>query len=175
MKCEAEKVAVASWKLGSKMRRSHNLTQTVLNSDYQVLNFITHLKRHTMMAMFKNWHPGALEAIDYLWQKLGYKRPEEAKSPIYQNHYAAKTEIYQDYVRNFLIPAMELTKTDETLNRLMMADSNYGRLSREADLKSVKAKIGLDYYPLAPFVLERCPCLFYQMKGYRITNVPADL
>lgn len=175
MKSEAEKVAVASWKLKQKMRRGHNLTQKVLDSDYQVLNFITHSQRHQMMAMSANWHPGFIPAIDLLWSKLGYKRPHEAKNPIYQNHYGAKTDIYKDYVSTFLIPAMDLITKDEELNALMMNDSNYGRLSREADLKSVKAKLGLDYYPLAPFVLERCPSLFFQMKGYRITNVPADL
>lgn len=175
MKSEAEKVGVASWKLKQKMRRGHNLTQRVLESDYQVLNFITHSQRHTMMAMSANWHSGFLPAIDLLWQKLGYKRPVEAKNPIYQNAFSSKTEIYKDYVSTFLIPAMDLILKDEELNTLMMADSNYGRLSRDADLKSVKAKTGLDYYPLAPFVLERCPSLFFQMKGYRITNVPADL
>lgn len=175
MKSEAEKTAVASWKLKQKMRRGHNLTQKVLESDYQVLNFITHSHRHAMMAMSANWHKGFLPAIDLLWQKLGYKRPVEAKNPIYQNHFSSKTEIYKDYVSTFLIPAMDLILKDEELNTLMMADSNYGRLSRDADLKSVKAKLNLDIYPLAPFVLERCPSLFFQMKGYRITNVPADL
>lgn len=175
MSSTSEKTAVASWKLKQKMRRGHNLTQKVLESDYQVLNFITHSQRHTMMAMSANWHSGFIPAIDLLWQKLGYKRPVEAKNPIYQNHYAAKTEIYKDYVSTFLIPAMDLILKDEELNTLMMADSNYGRLSRDADLKSVKAKTGLDFYPLAPFVLERCPSLVFQMKGYRITNVPADL
>lgn len=176
MACKEEKVAVGSWKLAQKMRRGiHNLSTSILNSDYQVLNFITHSERHTMMAMFKVWHPGAMPAIDLLWEKLGYKRPEEAKHPMYQNHYAAKTEIYQDYCRNFLIPAMELIKTHEELNKLMMADSNYQKLSRDADIKSVKEKLGLDYYPMAPFVLERCAPLYYQMKGYRISEVPADL
>lgn len=104
-----------------------------------------------------------------LWQKLGFKLPGEVKNPIYQNHWVAKTKIAKDYVENFLNPAMELTLSDEELNKLMIAPSGYGRLSRGADIKSVKAKLGLYDYPLAPFILERCFSCFCQIKNYRIT------
>jgi hypothetical protein len=57
------------------------------------------------------------------------------------------------------------------LNALMVQPSGYGRLSRAADMKSVKEKLGMDDYPLAPFILERCPSLYFQMKGYKISYV----
>lgn len=166
-----EKLAVCSWKLSQKVRKIHPITEKVLNTDFQVLSFTRNSSRHQMIAMAKAWHPEFIPAIDLLWQKLGLKRPPEAKNPIYQNHFAAKTEIYKDYVENFLSPAMELIETDEELREKMLKPSNYGKLSRGADLKSVKEKLGMDDYPLAPFVLERCPSLWFTMKKINVNYV----
>ena len=169
----AEKVGVASWKLRDKMRirvaPRGELTEEVLNSEYDVLSLTKNSRKHTMLAHLYHWHKDSKQAMALLWSKLGYKLCGEVKKPIYQNHYVAKREIYQDYVTNFLNPAMELIKTDEELNNLMMKDSGYGKLSREADIRSVKAKLGISYYPLAPFILERCPSCYFDMKNIKIT------
>ena len=169
----ADKIGVASWKLCDKMRSRVGLrvplSLEVLNSDYDILSLTKNGKKHTMLAHLYRWHPSSLQAMTLLWQKLGLKLLGEVKNPIYQNHYVAKREIYQDYVNNFLNPAMEVIKTDEQLNKLMMAHSSYGKLNREADLRAVKAKLGLSFYPLCPFVLERCPSMYFQLKGYNIT------
>lgn len=122
-----------------------------------------------MLAMANAWHPGFMTTIKLLWEKLGYKMPGEAKQPIYQNSYLAKATIYKDYVDSFLLPAMNLINTDEQLNAAMIQSSGYGRLNRQADLKSVKNKLHMDEYPLCPFILERCPSLYYQIKGIRIS------
>lgn len=169
----SDKIAICSWKLQDKMRirvgMRGALTQQVLDSDFQVLSLTKNSKKHTMLAMANAWHKGFIPTIKLLWEKLGLKMPGEAKNPIYQNHYVAKTEIYRDYVDNFLSPAMELTEKDEELRNLMLQPSGYGHLNRQADLKSVKEKLGLNDYPLCPFILERCPSLFYQMKDYQIS------
>jgi hypothetical protein len=171
-----EKVGVCSWKLANKMRKRMAgpnlrpmLTVEALNSDYQVLSLTRNSKKHQMLAHLYQWHPKSKEAMALLWEKLGLKLPGEAKTPIYQNHFIAKREIYQDYVNNFLKPAMEVIKTDERINNLMLQPSGYGKLSKEADMKSVKEKLGLDDYPLCPFILERCPSLFFQLKNVQIT------
>jgi hypothetical protein len=172
-KCESEKIGVTSWKLAEKMRGRVGLrgalTAQVINSDFQVLSLTKNSSRHQMLAMANAWHSGFIKTISLLWQKLGLKMPGEAKNPIYQNHFIAKTEIYRDYVENFLCPAMELTEKDEELYNLMLQPSGYGKLNRHSDLRSVKTKLGLNDYPLAPFILERCPCLYFQLKGYRIS------
>lgn len=169
----AYKIGVTSWKLADKMRirvgMRGALTQQVLDSDFEILSLTKNGSRHQMLAMANAWHPSFLPTIKLLWEKLGLKIPGEAKNPIYQNHFLAKTSIYRDYVDNFLIPAMELSEKDEELNKLMTQPSGYGKLSRGCDLRSVKAKLGLDDYPLAPFILERSPCLYFQLKGYKIS------
>lgn len=169
----AEKVGVCSWKLADKMRlrvgQRGLLTQKVLESEYDVLSLTRNSSKHQMLARANAWHPGFMTTIKLLWEKLGYKMPGEAKQPIYQNHFLAKTEIYRDYVDNFLIPAMELIEKDEELNKLMLQPSGYGRLNRQADMRSVKAKLGMTDYPLTPFVLERCPSLWFTMKRINVT------
>jgi hypothetical protein len=72
-------------------------------------------------------------------------------------------------VVNFLIPAMKLTEKDEELNKMMLQPSGYGKLQRNCDLKSVKEKLSMDDYPLSPFVLERCPSLWFTMKNINVT------
>lgn len=170
---KAEKICVASYKLAEKMSRRVGLrlplTLDALNSDYEVLSLTRNSHKHQMLAMASQWHPQFIKTITTLWQKLGYKMPGEAKNPIYNNFFSAKREIYLDYVVNFLIPAMELTERDSEMKSLMMQESNYGQLNRQADMKSVKEKIGLSFYPICPFILERCPSLFMQVKGYKIS------
>lgn len=68
-----------------------------------------------------------------------------------------------------MIPAHDLIEKDEELNAIMMSESNYGALSRDADLKSVGNKLGLKFYPLAPFILERCPSLFFDIHNIKVT------
>lgn len=173
LESNAEKVSVCSWKLSQKARTIYPITQKALNSDYQVLGFRIVSKKHTMIAMAGHWHKDFITALDLLWQKLGFKRPGEAKYPLYMNHYAAKTEIYKDYVINFLNPAMQLILKDDQLNEIMLRPSGYGNLSKDSDLKSVKQKLGLNEYPLCPFVLERCSSLYYQLKGVHVTYLNA--
>jgi len=172
MESKAEKIAVCSWRLNQKSRNIFPITKAALESNYEVMGLKIVSTRHQMIAMMREWHKDAVTALDMLWSKLGYKRPGEARHALYQNHYAAKTEIYKDYVQNFLIPAMELITNDEELHEIMTRPSGYGRLSRTADLKSIQSKLGMSDYPLTPFVLERCPSLWYEMKGVRITYLP---
>lgn len=169
-KADCDKIGVCSWKLADKMRK-HDRENLRLgkDGDYQVLGLTRNSARHQMLGMLYAWHPKSKEAMTLLWQKLGYKMPGEARNPIYQNAFIAKTEIFKDYVENFLTPAIELTEKDEEMRNLMLQPSGYGKLSRSADLRSVKAKLGMTDYPLAPFILERCPSLWFTMKKINVS------
>lgn len=171
---EAQRIGVLSWKLEQKLRQRLRLTvplqEAIFQMHYQVLALTRQSSHHQMMAAAKEWHPGFLETITMIWSKLGYKMPGETKNPIYQNHFVSETTIYKRYVEEFLKPAMELTMKDEELNKLMTQDSHYGKLS-QGDTRSVKEKLGMDYYPMAPFVLERCPALFFTMHKIPVTYI----
>lgn len=171
MVSHAEKIAVCSWKLREKMRMNIpprvELTYEHLQRDFQVLSFTKNTKHHKVLARADVWHPGFTPAIKLIWEKLGYRLPIEAQYPIYQNHFCARADIYKDYVINFLSPAMELIESDGEVRALCTADSHYDKLTG-VDLKSVKEKLGIAYYPMAPFILERCPSLWFTMKKIKV-------
>ncbi len=166
-------IGVCSWKLQEKMKIRVGLrpplTENDLNGDFEVLSLTKNSAKHQMIAMARQWHPGFVPALDLLWQKLGLKRPGEVKNPIYQNHFIARTDIYQDYVINFLKPAMELIVDDIELHGHMIQPSGYGKLSRKSDMTNIKEHLGMTDYPLCPFVLERCSSLWFQMKEIKIS------
>lgn len=166
---KADKIAVCSWRLSQKVRNIHPVTVEKLNGNYEVLSLTRNSSRHQMMAMAREWHPGFMPAITMLWDKLGFKMPGEVKHPIYQNHWSGRIDIYKEYVSSFLIPAMRLIEEDTELNKLMMVHSGYGKLNRKADLKNVQAHLGMTDYPMCPFVLERCPSLWFEMKRIRVS------
>lgn len=173
MATTADKIAVTSWKLQDKLRLRVGLrgalTQEALDSDYEVLSFTRNSKKHQMLAMANQWHKEFIPTIKLLWEKLGYKMPGETKQPVYQNHWSGKTSIYKKYVEEFLSPGMKLVETDEQLRSMMLQSSGYGSLNRQADLKSVKEKLGLSEYPLCPFIFERCPSLFFDLHKIRVS------
>lgn len=169
---ESEKIAVCSWKLKQKLRwyigKHRELTQEVMDSDYDVLSFTRNSASHQMLAAANKYHKGFKEGMQKICDHIGLKVPGEVKQPIYQNHFSAKREIYQDYVQNFLSPAMEFMSTD--MKELAMSDSNYSQLSRsKITPEYLMDKIGLPYYPLSPFLLERLFSVYIQNKKIKVT------
>lgn len=164
----AEKIAVCSWKLRQKLKfyigKHRQLTPDILNSDYEVLSFTKNSKYHQMLNAAEKWHSGFKSTFGKICECIGANVPSEVKIPIYQNHFSAKTHIYKEYVAKYLIPAMHCMTNDAELNKLIMMDSNYSTLDRSKPekLEELKKKIGVNYYPMAPFLLERLFSVFVQ-------------
>ncbi len=174
MSCKTEKVSVCSWKLKEKLRwyigRPRELTQNVLESDYEVLAFTRNTKYHNMLAAAEAWHPGFLNVFDKILSAIGLSRPAEVITPIYQNHFSAKTEIYQDYVNRYLSPAMHVMQNDPEIHCLSMADSKYSDLTNQS-AEHLKEKIGVGYYPLATFLLERLFSVYVHNNKINVTHL----
>jgi hypothetical protein len=169
---ESEKIAVCSWKLKQKLRwyigKHRELTQEVLESDYDVLSMTRNSSHHQMLAAANKYHKGFKEGMQKLCDHIGLKVPGEVKQPIYQNHFSAKREIYRDYVQNYLSPAMEFMETG--MRDIALMDSNYSQLSKSSITPEyLLEKIGVPYYPLAPFILERLFSVYVQNKKIKVT------
>lgn len=170
-----DKISVCSWKLKEKLRwyigNHRELTQEVLESDYDVLAFTKNTSHHQMLSSANVHHPGFREILKKISVLSGIKMPDEVRTPIYQNHFSAKTEIYQDYVRDYLEPVMFLMENEPEINEMVMRDSNYSALNKQDAAKSdwLMEKIGLPYYPLSPFILERLFSIFCHNHKIRIT------
>lgn len=169
---KADKIAVCSWKLKNKLRwyigQHRPLTHEVLETDYEVMTFTRNTQYHKFFQAADAWHPGFLTVFDKIMAKIGVLRPGEVKIPIYQNAFAAKTEIYQDYVKSYLLPAMDCIKNDPEVNAMAMRDSKYSDLTNQS-AAHLQNKLGISYYPLAPFLLERLFATYVQNKKIRCT------
>lgn len=172
---DTDKIGVCSWKLKEKMRmnvcRPRELTEEIINSDYNVLSFTCNTKYHKMLTAADHWHKGFRAAIDKVCESIGQRCPGEVKIPIYQNAFMAKTEIYQDYVKNWLSPAMDAMINDPVLKEMVTVDSGYTNLAKKdaADQERLMNLIGMPFYPLAPFVLERLFSIYVQTKRINVT------
>lgn len=171
---ESEKLAVCSHKLREKMRwyigKPRELTQNVLETDYEVLSFTKNSQRHQMLASMYQHHKGSKEAMTKLCDHLGLSIKYEIKNPIYQNHFSAKIEIYRDYVLNFLSPAMDYMLNDPEMYKMATVDSNYSALSKNGiKPQYLQDKIGFPYYPLSTFLLERLFSVYCQNKKINVT------
>lgn len=175
MESKEDKIAVCSWKLASKMRWNvcspRPLTQEVLDTEYDVMSFTCNTKYHLMLASADKHHAGFKEAMTKVLGSIGQKMPGEVKSPIYQNHFSAKIGIYRDYVMNWLNPAMKVMEEDPEINKLIMADSNYSMLNKRDAISAeqLQEKIGVPYYPLAPFLLERLFSIYVHNNKIPVT------
>ena len=174
MASEAEKIAVCSWKL--RMKQRYNMpcgpiTKEIIESEYDVLSFTKNSKHHTMLAAASTWHPGFREALTQIVEGIGKKMPFEVKKPIYQNAFSAKREIYWDYLTDYLNPAMELIKNDPKVYALSTADSNYTQLVKKdaASAEYLQEQIGMPFYPLVPFLLERLFSIYVHNKNINVT------
>ena len=169
-----EKIAVCSWKLRAKLRyyigRPREITPELLESDYEVMSFTKNTKDHRMFQAAEAWHPGFMNTFDKILGAIGVKRPGEIKIPVYQNHFSCRTTIYKDYVSTYLVPAMEAITNEPEINELAMKDSKYSDLTNQK-AENLKEKLGIGYYPMTPFLLERLFSVYCQNRGIKISHL----
>jgi hypothetical protein len=174
---EAKNIAVASWKLQQKLKmyigRPRPITAELLDSDYEVLSFTKNTKYHQMLANMDIHHKGSRQILGKILSLCSLKMPSEVKIPIYQNHHSSRTDIYQFYVKSYLKPVMDLMSNDKEINKLIMQDSNYSQLAKTSAVSPeyLMEKIGVPYYPIAPFLLERLFSIFVQNEKIKVTHL----
>lgn len=167
---------VFSWKFPLKTGLSKEMVYHLIkDEEVDVISFCTQEFRTKSGISYKYLeftelvHPGFLEGFAKLCEHLKFK-VEEPKCVIYSNFWLAKEEVYNDYVNNVLIPAIDFLHTPE-MEPYTWKDSTYdqrGGLKKE-DLKKYT---GLDYYPMACFLLERLPSIWVDNtnKTFKILN-----
>lgn len=175
MEAKTDKIGVFSWKLREKLRwyigKPRPVTQEVIETDYDVLSFTRNTKYHKMLEAASVWHPEFRPTLDKICGRVGIKVPNEVKTPIYQNSFMAKTDIYQDYVTTYLKPIMDLVESDQEIYKLAISDSNYTTLAKQdsASSEELQRKIGMPYYPIIPFILERLFSIYVENKNINVT------
>ena len=149
--------------------KARELTQDVIDSDYEVLSFTRNSEHHDMLGAAEVWHPGFNKIFLNMLETAGIPRPWKVKTPIYQNAFSAKTTIYRDYINIYLIPAMSVLSS--SLKDSAMSDSHYSKLVRDVAPEYLQSKLGVPWTPLAPFLLERLFSVYVQNKGIKVTQL----
>lgn len=153
-------------KTGLSKEMVHFLTK---NEDVDVISFCEQEFKNKSGRSYKYLefteivHPGFTEGFTYLCNYLGLEVKEPA-CVIYAGQWVAKEEIYKRYVNEILIPAMDYMESDPKMKEYAWKDSEYserGGLKKE----NLKKYTGLDYYPMACFLLERLVSVWIDNTG----------
>lgn len=175
----ADLVSVCSWRLAQKrgegaaeaiLKRNGTFTLTeeiILSSDFDIA-ILTPRNHKDIVEKLILWHgQSARAALDELRKFI--RVPLTVEHAIYENHFIARGDIYRQYVRDCLIPAIEFMASKmDTFG----ADSGYVTKKRNPqEVAEYQAKSGRKDWPIAPFILERLFSIWANNKGFKYINL----
>lgn len=173
---------LCSWKMQQKFRKkisNFSEIQQKINHEYSNYDIFTlNLKTHAYVDirtphLTKNIHISAHKALlrfcDILIEHGVIERFPGAYLKknmfIYCNYFLAKPSIFEDFVKNLLIPSIDLMTNDEKAKKIALSDADYDCYKPP---KNFIEDTGLNYYPMAPFILERMINIYVAMKGLKV-------
>jgi hypothetical protein len=108
---------------------------------------------HAVFPIAERFHKGISRAVIKIIEKLKYKVYWDIKSNIviYFNYFVARPQVYEDYIKSLLEPAIHLMEHDPEVKKLVNINSHY----KKPVTPELKAQTGYDYYPLHAFICER--------------------
>jgi len=173
--CKADLIGVASWRLakkrGDRIQVRKPLTlESITENEYDIAILTPRSNSHQPLAMAAYWHGRAwtegVAALKPWFKEKGIRIKGELSKTVYENHFIATREIYQEYVKDILIPCMGFMDGKE----VFMQDSGYKKkLAHEK--AALKEKLGIDYWPIAPFILERLFSIWIEGKPFKIISL----
>ncbi len=112
---------------------------------------------HDPITYANQFHPGFSDFFKIIMNKIGYGwQPTHFENVFYCNYFAAKRDIYEDFVINMLIPAIKVMNEMPEL----MQNSRYPHQLPE----ELKKKWGIDHYPYHAFLTERMFSYYSHLK-----------
>lgn len=131
-------------------------------NNYDVLAFSS-IAPHDPVTLANKYHPKFVEYFQRVTEKIGHKwYPIFIAVPIYWNFFVAKNDIYEDYVLNWLIPAMEVMETMKELN----GNSGYHKQLPE----HLRGSFGMSHYPYHTFLCERLFGWYCHVNKLNVAN-----
>jgi hypothetical protein len=111
------------------------------------MSFQRHMP-HDPIRVADKYHPNFSKYFKEIMQKAGYNwEPIHLEDVFYCNYFVAKSEIYEKYVQEMLIPCMDIMKEMPEL----MENSRYPKALPD----HLKKSFGINHYPYHPFLCER--------------------
>jgi len=165
-------IGVCSWRLKAKrqdsIRTSGELTEEKLRTlDYDVAILTPRSNNHKPMSNAETWHhPHWTPAIEHLRKE--FQIPKEVTHTIYENHFVARADMYKHYVTHWLRPVMSYMDQHPEVYR---APSGYAKYKTEEERQIVKAKLGLEDWPIGVFILERLFSIYLECQFVKPRNL----
>jgi hypothetical protein len=156
---KADYFGIFSVKFRNKLGKTGAIVKRMIeqNPGFEVYSFfdgVQNMWRHA-----DKWHPDFSKVGDMILSKIGYKGATKRDiQMVYSNHWIATPEVYERYVDEMLIPAMEIMESDSEINELVNRDSGYriGFKGEKIASKETCLKVfGKPYYTYHPFICER--------------------
>jgi hypothetical protein len=168
---QLQKLLTSGYAVGDYERNEFTLEKIESAMPFDVAVLTPHSPSHQPLAMAVNWHgkawSDALQAFKPFLARFG-SVPEELKHSIYENHFIAKKEIYQDYVKNWLIPAIEFIGEEP----VFFAPSGYTQKKRDSEeISRVHRLLKSNDWPILPFILERLFSFYLNNKNLNVIKI----
>jgi hypothetical protein len=164
-------VGVFSYKFGQKTGLYPKmLNRLLLSKKYQEYDFINLVQKYwrdgkEYLQFSEEQHPGLLERLEEVCKVVGLKYYNNPSTVNYSNFYLMKKEYFQDYVNNYVIPALEYM---EVKPERFMVDAQYkGGL----DAEKLKELTEMEFYSFHTFVLERMLIMYLENKQLKTLNL----
>lgn len=158
-------IGIFSWKFPLKTGVTKKMLNKILdnNKRYDCINFCKPLD-DPYLKFTEKQHPGFMELFALVCNDLDLSF-SEPKNTIYAGQFVLKGELYREYVREVLVPAIDLI--ENKYKDLAWKDAKYkGGLPKD----KLKEYTGLDYYPMLVFVLERLVGQWIDKNKFKVLN-----
>lgn len=139
-----------------------------------VFSFFEKNPKLNLVNQGNSWHPLFkdiyLRISKLLEWDIDIDNPKHKMEGIYSNHWIAKSSVYDEYVRDWLIPVINICEKDRKLKKMIWSDANYishDRLKPE----QCEAIFNRPYYTYHCFILERLFPIFCYIKEKTVEHI----
>lgn len=128
-----------------------------------VVNFCKPMKDY--LGFTEKEHPGFIKIFEIVCKKLDLKIRPNKITTIYSNFFAAKGNVYREYV-NILKQAIDIMENDSEIKKLCWQDTNYSSLTKDALFNYTQ----LPHYTFHTFILERLFSVWLDNNNFSIST-----
>jgi hypothetical protein len=130
--------------------------------DTDIVSFFAYHKNKNVVNKAEVFHPGFKRALNNILNRIGFDvdLEENTRFTVYQNHFIARSHIYEQYVKELLEPAVNEMRNENNkeLQNIIWQDSNYHKKTTMPE--KLKKELGVPYYPYHTFICERLFSIF---------------
>ena len=161
-----------------KLRFAPDTLKQVIEAcpEVDVFAFEKRRKNDNIIVQAERYHAGFVRIIEMIIKEIGFmdKVPAKVDHIILFNHFVAQSQIYEAYVKEVLIPAMEVMDCMPELwadSGYIKTDNVHGKVMPKNWRQHFKQAFGVPYYPYHPFICERLPSLFVQKHKLNFKHI----